>query len=138
MGEPFKALGIAEIQGLNKTVIDKFGGMYVEGDGNFHNRGSLEHILEATLFPSFGEELYPTIYGKIAAISQVIITRHVFHDGNKRTALALIEALGRLNKFNFKPTKKDEDFLVLIAERNLEISQVEAWLKRRLKLCPAL
>lgn len=75
MGEPFKALGIAEIQGLNKTVIDKFGGMYVEGDGNFHNRGSLEHILEATLFPSFGEELYPTIYGKIAAISQVIITR---------------------------------------------------------------
>lgn len=134
MGEPFKALGIPEIQILNKAVIDEFGGIYIEEDGNFHNRGSLEHIIEAILFPMFGQELYPAIAGKIAAIAQVIITRHVFHDGNKRTALAAIEALACLNGFTFKPSKEDENFLVSIAEKSLDVSSVEIWLKKRLKL----
>lgn len=133
MAEPFKALGIQEIQLLNKAVIDNFGGVYIESDGNFHNRGSLEHVIEATLFPIFGEDLYPSVYEKIAALAQVIITRHVFHDGNKRTGLAVIEALAALNGFSFKPTKADEDYLVQIAERSIEVEPVAAWLKKRIK-----
>lgn len=138
MAEPFKALSISEIQIFNKAVIDKFGGIFIEEDGNFHNRGSLEHVIEATLFPIFGEDLHPSIYEKIAAIAQVIITRHVFHDGNKRTGLAVIEALAALNRLSFKPTKEDEDYLVEIAEKSLEVEQVAAWLKKRLKICPAI
>lgn len=136
MAESFKALEIDEIQALNKEVINTFGGFYTAEDGNFLNRGSLECVIEQTLFPIFGEEMYPLLQEKIAAIVQVIITRHVFRDGNKRTALAVLIALAELNNFTFQPSKSDEDFLVRIAAENLEVKEIEKWLNTRLRFRP--
>lgn len=58
MEKPFQTLGIREIQLLNKTIIERFGGMYVHETGNFFNKNRLEHVLELVLFPLFGEERY--------------------------------------------------------------------------------
>lgn len=131
MGQPFNAISIADIALMNRRAIEKFGGLC--GEDNFLNRGSLEYILEATLVPVFGVDRFPTVLEKIAAIAHAIIISHVFRDGNKRTGLAVIEALSVMNDMTFSPTQEDEDFIVRIAAENLSIGDVLAWLKGRVR-----
>ena len=132
MEESFNTLGINEISRLNSEAVRRFGGL-TGGQAGFLNRDSLEYALESTLFPIFGHFPYPTIIDRIAAIAQAIITRHVFLDGNKRTGLAVIQALAHMNGYNFRPNKADEDFMVKIAAEKLSAQAVSAWLQKRLE-----
>ena len=47
----------------------------------------------------FGEELYPTIPSKAAAVGSRIITGHVFHDANKRVGLEVCRQILELNGY---------------------------------------
>lgn len=132
MAKPFNTLGLNEIARLNAEAVRRFGGLS-NGQNGFHNRESLEYALESTLFPVFGHFPYPGIIDRIAAIAQAIITRHVFLDGNKRTGLAVIQALARMNGFSFRPGKEDEDYMVKIAAEKLSVPEISAWLAKRLQ-----
>lgn len=68
-----------------------FGGLFVPPN-NCHNRDSLEYALEAVDAVSFGQELYPSLSDKAALLAFKIIKNHVFHDGNKRTAITVCRA----------------------------------------------
>ena len=131
MAKPFNTLGIREIERLNQEAVKRFGGL-ANGRGAFHNRESLEYVLESTLFPIFGHFPYPLVTDRIAAIAQAIITRHVFLDGNKRTGLAVIQALAHMNGYQFRPNRADEDYMVKIAEEKLPVETVSGWLRKRL------
>lgn len=130
MAEPFHSLSVDQIIQLNRDAVTSFGG-FSDGSGNTINRASLEYALEAALFPIFGEDTRPSVYDKIAAIAQSIITRHVFKDGNKRAGLAVITALCKANKLKFVPDKAAEDFMVRVAAESLSVEEVSAWLKKR-------
>ena len=65
----------------------RFGGLVVS-DTNIKNQESFDYMLEAPQMMVFGEEAYPKIWLKIAIYMHTITCNHVFHDGNKRTALA--------------------------------------------------
>lgn len=132
MAKPFNTLGIEDIAKLNAEAVRKFGGLS-SGRNGFLHRDSLEYALESTLFPVFGHFPYPAVFDRIAAIAQAIITRHVFLDGNKRTGLAVIQALAHMNGFEFRPGKQDEDFMVKIAAEKLPVAEVSAWLTNRLR-----
>lgn len=61
---------------------------------------SLEKLESAVLRPSaeaFGEEFYPTLAEKAAALLQGIVIAHPFMDGNKRIGLGAMLAFLRLN-----------------------------------------
>lgn len=131
MEKPFNTLGIADIMRLNKEVIDRFGGLYTSGNDNFHNKASLEYVLESVIFPLFGEELYKDCFEKIAAIARAIIVEHVFHDGNKRTALAVIIGILAMNGYGFIPSEDDENFLVGMAENKTELAQIADWMRKK-------
>lgn len=45
----------------------------------------------------FGEDLYPTIYDKAAILMINLATKHVFHNGNKRTAIAATHLFMKIN-----------------------------------------
>jgi death-on-curing protein len=80
-------LSLDQICDVNRRMIDAFGG-YFEGSDNLRNRESLEYILIlVSSFALFGENLYMTLKEKAAAIAHHIISRHIFHDGNKRTGI---------------------------------------------------
>lgn len=69
---------------INKNVIeragkDSIGVQYPEG---------LDIITQQPKQILFGRELYPTIWLKAAFILQKITKKHIFVDGNKRTAIA--------------------------------------------------
>ena len=55
-----------------------------------------------------GEEKYPNILHKLAALFYSLVMNHPFHDGNKRTALASLISGMSLNKRYFKADTTDE------------------------------
>jgi len=59
-------------------------------------------IQSATAQPQMtfaGEDLYPTLVEKAAAIGFSLITNHGFIDGNKRVGLAALDVMLRLNGY---------------------------------------
>ena len=95
---------LEQICGMNRRMIDTFGGDFCEPD-NLLNRNSLEYILTAIAFPVAGMQLYPTVKDKAAALAHTIIAGHIFNDGNKRTG---INIAAEFLSSNQKPVFMDE------------------------------
>lgn len=82
----------------------------------------------------YGQDLYPCIYNKVAAIVHTIICKHVFKDGNKRTALSVCHVIMQINGFIFEINKTREDFFVEIADKNIPIESIAIWIKKNSKI----
>ncbi len=79
---------------------------------------------------AFGEEAYPTIFGKGGALFESLAKNHPFHNANKRTAfLALIQFLA-YNGFQFTMSQKQaEDFVVDVVNQKYEFDEMVAIIK---------
>lgn len=77
---------VEQVCNVNCRMIEEFGGLFVSPD-NLLNLEALEYILDAVRSFIYGAAMYPTLKEKANAIAYHIITRHVFQDGNKRTAI---------------------------------------------------
>ena len=69
------------------------------GNDNLLYRTSLDYILEAVAHSSFGEDLFPSIFHKAAAIAERIIVNHIFFGANKRTGLLTCATFLELNGY---------------------------------------
>lgn len=118
---------LEQICEVNRTMIDKFGGIFYEPD-NLLNRNSLEYILIAIEFPVGGTQLYPTVKDKAAALANTIVAGHVFNDGSKRTGALITWQF--LNS-NQKPVFIDntvEELLLDMAEGKAGYEEMLNWL----------
>lgn len=87
-----------EIIAINKAVINSAGiGMIKLLDPN-----GLNSIVVSPKQVFFGREAYPTIWLKAAYYLQKIAKKHVFADGNKRTALEAAHIFLLLNGYDLK------------------------------------
>ncbi|HEX9930536.1 MAG TPA: type II toxin-antitoxin system death-on-curing family toxin [Pyrinomonadaceae bacterium] len=131
MGSSCETLTIDEICEINRQQIDAFGGLFLSG-GNFHNRGSLEYALSAIDAEIFGTPLYPTLEAKAAYLAFSIITNHVFHDGNKRTALTACRIFLLLNGFDLNISTDEPDEVAMnaaecIAKKLTALDEFTSW-----------
>jgi len=79
---------LEDILNLHKYSIQKYGGS--EG---LRDSGLLESAI-ARPFQTFGgEDLYPSVFEKAAALGESLIINHPFIDGNKRTGAVAMAAL---------------------------------------------
>lgn len=70
----------------------------------------------------FGHELYPNIWLKAAFILQKITKKHIFIDGNKRTALVTTAFFLKKNGYYFD-FNNDEGFKFILAVTNSDDSE---------------
>src|SRR3990167_5161222 len=71
-----------------------------------------------------GEDLYPDIFLKAAALVQSLSSNHPFVDGNKRTALATLEYFLYLNGKEMKATQREKvDFTIWAENEKPELGQ---------------
>ncbi len=110
---------------INTIAIEKFGGA-----NGVRDMGGLESAL-ARPFQSFGgEDLYPSIFEKAAAIGESLIMNHPFIDGNKRSGYLLMEALLRYE--GYKITASDEslyNLVINISAGSISFEEIAEWLK---------
>src|ERR687885_138020 len=76
-------LTVEEVLKLHERVIEQRG-----GSTGVRDRGALESAVAQPQMTFAGEDLYPTVVDKAAALGFSLTMNHPFVDGNKRTAHA--------------------------------------------------
>lgn len=119
---------------INKNVIQRAGKKFM---GIQYPEG-LDIVTQQPKQVLFGHELYPTVWLKAAFILQKITKKHIFADGNKRTAIAATAFFLQKNGhcLNFS---KDEGLKFILYVTNSDdtekVMQFAAdWLKTHSKL----
>ena len=123
-----------DVVALNREAITQSGGTFA-GTENLENASALDYILEEVWTVRFGVDRYPSIAEKAAAIGFHIITRHVFHDGCKRTGLQACGAFLLINgyDFNFEPIEETIRFTLQTADSSSgqTLEEFTAWVVSR-------
>ena len=93
------------------------------GTFDVRDAGLLESALARPRLTAFGEEFYPSIHGKAAALLHSVARNHALVDGNKRLALAAMIAFYGLNGVRLTLTN-DEAYDLVMAVAASEIDDV--------------
>ena len=94
-----------------------------------------EGLLESAVYrphASFGgQDLYPDLFSKAAALGHSIISNHPFADGNKRVGFEAMRLTLRLNDYDLHASLEDKvDVVMQIAKGELTEQTIADWLKR--------
>lgn len=98
-----------EIVAVNRYVLEGVGQKY---QGIQYPEG-LSLIVEQPQMVVFGHTLYPTIWLKAAYIMQKITKKHIFADGNKRTAYLTTLLFLKKNGYKLNFTADEGEALVM-------------------------
>ena len=87
------------------------------GPPAIRDRGLLQAALARPQASAFGEDAYPTIHEKAAALLHSVARNHALIDGNKRLALAAVIAFYGLNGLRLQLTNEQAYQLVIRVAR---------------------
>lgn len=96
-------------------------------------------LLEAAVLrPSasaFGEDAYPTIVDKAAAMFHSLSRNHAFVDGNKRTSTIALIMFLRLNNYrvNWNPEEALQFIVEVATGHHDDVPAIAAWLASRVE-----
>lgn len=97
------------------------------GAGPVRDRGLLDSAAARARSSTFGQDAYPTLELKAAALLHSITKNHALVDGNKRLALLATAAFLRANGHAFR-LSQDEAFdqVMAVAEDALDLPEIAA------------
>ncbi len=124
-----KFLTVKQVLDMHADCIHIFGGKKGIRSNN---------LLESAVFrmqASFdGQDLYPTIFEKAAALFESLLKNHPFFDGNKRiafvSAVTFLEINGYSTKFNAEKTEK---FILEVIAHKKSLKDISKFLKKNSK-----
>lgn len=121
-------LNLEQLLQLHALLLQETG-----GSPGLRDLGRLESAVATQSQNVFGEELYPGLADKAAALIRAIIADHPFVDGNKRTGMLAGLTLMRINGTETKIAKGElENFAVSIAIEKLDVIAISEWLRRQI------
>lgn len=79
----------------------------------------------------FGQEAYPTLIEKAAALLHSLAHDHLFVDGNKRTAQSAVTRFLKGNGVAINWEEKDAyDLILEVAKGRLDVPEIAQWLNK--------
>lgn len=121
-------LTINEILRLHRAIIAESGGA-----SEILNFRGLQSALAQPQMTFGGEDLYPTLTEKAAAMAFSIINNHPFMDGNKRTAHAAADVFLMMNGFEIEASVEEQERIVLaLAAGEMDRQTFTRWLEKHL------
>ena len=111
---------------LYQQIMERSG-----GSAGLRDRGLLESAVYRPQASFGGEELYPDLFSKSAALGHSIIKNHPFVDGNKRTGFEGMRLMLRLNGYDLQASLNAKfNFALAIADGRLKEQAIADWLKK--------
>ena len=99
------------------------------GSAGIRDFGALESALAQPRMTFDGDELYPTIVDKAAALGFSLINNHPFVDGNKRIGHAAMEVFLILNGYEIEAGVDEQERVILgVAAGQIKRDELRAWL----------
>jgi len=120
-------LSVEQVLHLHRLQIERFG-----GPAGLRDRGALEAAVARSQMTFGGEDLYPDIEAKAAALLHSLVMNHPFVDGNKRTGAVVAELFMRLNGVILAASDDELVDITLAAARGEASAEALAiWLRQR-------
>ena len=111
---------------LYQQIIQQSGGTV-----GLRDEGLLESAVYRPQASFGGQDLYPDLFSKAAALGHSIISNHPFVDGNKRVGFEAMRLTLRLNGYDLHASLEAKfDFVMEIAKGKLTEQAIADWLKR--------
>jgi death-on-curing protein len=91
---------------------------------------ALESALAQPRMTFNGEDLYPTLVEKAAALGHSLIANHPFVDGNKRTGHAAMEIFLMVNGWEIRASVDEQERVILqVAAGEMNREEFTEWLR---------
>jgi death on curing protein len=120
-------LSLAQALELHRLQNRRFGGA-----GGLRDRGALEAAIARPQATYAGEDLYPDLEAKAAALLHSLVMNHPFVDGNKRAGAAAAELFMSVNGLEL--VAEDEeivDVALAVARGEVSAEALAIWLRQR-------
>ena len=110
---------------LYRQIMESTGGSM-----GVRDQGLLESAAYRPQATFGGQDLYPDLFSKVAALGHSMIQNHPFVDGNKRVGFEAMRLMLRFNGHDVRSTVEQKfDFVMGIAKGTLTEQQISEWLK---------
>jgi death-on-curing protein len=122
-------LTVEEVLELHRLVLEQTGGLAVVRD-----LGGLDSALAQPQMTFGGQDLYPSLGEKAAALGFSIVCNHPFADGNKRIGHAAMETFLVLNGWELAADVDEQEQVVLrLAAGSLKRQEFTTWVQTHLQ-----
>ena len=121
---------IDEVLTIHRQILEQSGGL-----AGIRDLGSLKSAVAQPKMTFGGEELYPTVIDKAAALGFSIVMNHPFVDGNKRTGHAAMEIFLVMNGMEIIAAVDEQEAIILsVAAGSLDREAFTQWLDSHVKV----
>ena len=121
-------LSLQEVISLHTLLIEQSGGSF-----GLRDRGALESAVAQPEASFGGEDLYPDLASKAAALGHSLIQNHPFVDGNKRIGHAAMEVFLLLNGHEIYASADDqENFIIEVASGKVSRIELSEWISKHM------
>lgn len=122
-------LALEQVLELHAAQVRHFGGAT-----RLRDRGALESAVARPAMTFGGEDLYPDLAAKAAALMHSLVLNHPFLDGNKRAGVAGAELFVECNGHQLAASDDDLEALTLaVARGDIACEAIAIWFRQRLK-----
>ena len=132
MSQTSRFLSVEEVIAINLAMIQKYS---PDEQIGVKDQGLLESAVHRPKQSAFGEDAYPTLFDKAAALFSSLGQNHPFHNANKRTAFTAMVIFLKYNHYQFQmDTTEAADFTVNMVEHRYSFKQLSEKIKSHSKL----
>lgn len=122
-------LSARQVLSLHAGLTKDFGG----GRG-LRDRAALESAVARPGMTFDGEDLYPDLAAKAAALMHSLVVNHPFVDGNKRAGAAAAELVIEVNGYRLRAPDEDlESITKAVARGEVAAEALAIWIRQRLE-----
>jgi|SRR3989338_2964417 len=122
-------ISLDEVLAIHDDMVERYGGSF-----GIRDLGLIQSAIARPQATFGGEDLYPTIIDKAAALFHSLIFNHAFADGNKRTSLTSTARFLHLNGYKLNANEQELiDFPLRVENKHLDIEEISEWLKLHTK-----
>ena len=118
-------LSLGEVLALHRRILAESGGRL-----GVRDLGAIASALSQPKVSVGGEDAYPTLVDKAAALGYSLIRNHGFFDGNKRIAHAAMEVFLVLNGMELRASVDEQErFILSLAAGEVSREGLADWLR---------
>ncbi len=122
-------ISIEDVMQLHQLSIDKFGGSH-----GLRDEGLLSSAVSRPFQTFDGNDLYPSVHDKAAAIFESLIINHPFVDGNKRTGYLAMFTVLKFGGYKLSSSEENAyNITIKVSTGEIKFEQIVEWLKSNTK-----
>jgi len=114
---------------IHDDMVERYGGSH-----GIRDLGLIQSAVSRPQSSFGGEDLYPDIFDKAAALFHSLIFNHAFVDGNKRTTIVSTARFLSMNGYELDVSQNEfVDFPLRVENKHLSNEEISKWLKKHSK-----